>query len=51
MCSRWVDLGSVTNSFTSPLGAGLVAATAQTTTSAHSIHDHIVRFGINYRWN
>jgi len=46
----YVDLGSVTNSFTSAPGAGLVPTTAQTT-SAYSIHDHIVRLGINYRWN
>jgi len=47
----YVDLGSVSNSFTSALGAGLVPATSQTTTSSYTIHDHIVRIGINYRLN
>jgi len=23
----------------------------QTTTSAYTIHDHVVRFGLNYRFN
>jgi hypothetical protein len=39
----------VSNSFTSALGAGLVPATTQTTTSSSTIRDHIVRFGVNYR--
>jgi outer membrane immunogenic protein len=47
----YVDLGSVSDSFSSALGAGLVPATTQTTTSAYTIHDHIVRVGINYRLN
>jgi len=33
------------------LGAGLVPATTQTTMSAYTIHDHVVRFGLNYRFN
>ena len=45
----YVDLGSVTDSFTSALAPGVVrGATFQTTTSDYSVHDHIVRFGINY---
>jgi outer membrane immunogenic protein len=47
----YVDLGSVTNSFTSALGARLVPSTTQTTISSYSIRDHIVRFGLNYRFN
>jgi hypothetical protein len=31
------------------LGAGLVPATFQTTTSSYTIRDHIVRLGLNYR--
>ena len=46
----YVDLGSVSNSFTSALGAGLVPATTQTTTSSYTIRDHIVRLGLNYRF-
>jgi outer membrane immunogenic protein len=47
----YVDLGSVSDSFTSALGPGLVPATTQTTTGSYTIHDHIVRVGINYRLN
>jgi outer membrane immunogenic protein len=45
----YVDLGSVTNSFTSALDPGQVVPT-QTTTSSFSIHDHLVRVGLNYRF-
>jgi len=39
----------VTDSFTSALAPGVVrGATFQTTTTDYSVHDHIVRFGINY---
>jgi outer membrane immunogenic protein len=48
----YVDLGSVTNSFTSAINpAGILAGpagTAQTTTSVSSIRDHIFRVGLNY---
>jgi opacity protein-like surface antigen len=48
----YVDLGSITNSFTSAVDpAGPLAGpagTAQTTTSTSSIHDHIFRVGVNY---
>jgi outer membrane immunogenic protein len=47
----YVDLGRVSDSFTSALGPGLVPATTQTTTSSYTIHDHVVRVGINYRLN
>src|SRR5262249_46474172 len=46
----YVDLGHVPDSFSRALGAALVPATTQATTSSYSIHDHIVRFGLNYRF-
>jgi outer membrane immunogenic protein len=46
----YVDLGNVTNSLTTPLEPGQAPATVQTTTSSSNIHDHIVRFGVNYRF-
>jgi outer membrane immunogenic protein len=44
----YVDLGRVTNSFSNPLDPGLAPATVQITTSTSTIHDHIVRIGVNY---
>jgi outer membrane immunogenic protein len=45
----FVDLGSVSDSFASSLGAG-VGAPSQTTTTAYSIRDHIFRLGVNYHF-
>jgi outer membrane immunogenic protein len=47
----YVDLGSVSDSFSTALGAGIAPPTAQTTTSSFNIRDHIVRFGVNYQFN
>ena len=44
----YVDLGSVTNSFTVPGVA--VLGTNYTVSSSSSIHDHIIRVGVNYRF-
>ncbi len=58
--SRWsvkaeylyVDLGSVTDAFTSPLDVVTqFPSTSQTTSTSFKIHDHIVRFGLNYHFN
>ncbi len=48
----YVDLGSVSNSFatTVPTAANPGGPSTYTMTSASSIHDHIVRFGVNYRF-
>jgi outer membrane immunogenic protein len=43
----YVDLGSVSNTFTVPVTA---AAAAYTFTGSGSIRDHIVRTGLNYRF-
>jgi outer membrane immunogenic protein len=48
----YVDLGSMTNSFTTALDPGFAPpATSQTTSSSYSIRDHIVRVGLNYRFD
>ncbi len=47
----YVDLGKMTNSFTSALDPFQAPATAQTTSSVSSIHDHIFRLGVNYHLN
>ena len=47
----YVDLGKITNSFTSALDPFQAPATAQTTSSISSIHDHIFRLGVNYHLN
>ncbi len=47
----YVDLGKVTNSFTSALDPFQAPATSQTTSSVFSVHDHIFRFGVNYHFN
>ena len=46
----YVDLGTVTNSFSAPLDPSQVQTTISTT-SVSTIHDHIVRFGVNYHFN
>jgi outer membrane immunogenic protein len=46
----YVDLGSVTNSFTTALDPN-IALGPQTTTSSSAIRDHIVRFGLDYHFN
>jgi outer membrane immunogenic protein len=46
----YMDLGNVTNSFSSALGAGAAPATIQTTTSTYEVRDHVVRVGLNYRF-
>ena len=56
MSDRWsskfeylyVDLGSITNTFAVPV-TGAVAA-AHTVTSSSDIREHVVRFGVNYRF-
>jgi outer membrane immunogenic protein len=45
----YVNLGSVTNSFTSPLDPAALAGASVTTTSSSTIQDHIFRLGLNYR--
>jgi outer membrane immunogenic protein len=47
----YVDLGTVTNAFSAPLDASQLPQTTIATTSASTIHDHIVRFGVNYHFN
>ena len=42
---------SIGRNRTTALGAGLVPANSQTTTSSYTVRDHIVRFGVNYRLN
>jgi outer membrane immunogenic protein len=58
--SRWsvkaeylyVDLGSVTDAFTTPLDiVTQFPATSLTASTSFNIHDHIVRFGLNYHFN
>jgi len=47
----YVDLGSVTNSVTAAItGGGAAAPTSVTLASSHDIRDHIIRAGINYRF-
>jgi outer membrane immunogenic protein len=43
----YVDLGTVTNSFTVP---GALAGTTYTDTNSSKIRDNVVRFGVNYRF-
>jgi outer membrane immunogenic protein len=43
----YVDLGSISNSFSIPLTTG---AGAYTLSSSSEIRDHIIRFGVNYRF-
>ena len=45
----YVDLGSVTNTFSVP-GAAAAPGTIYTASSSSSIHDHIIRVGVNYRF-
>jgi outer membrane immunogenic protein len=45
----YVDLGTVTNSFTVPLTAA--PAALYTFTGSSHIRDHIIRVGVNYRFN
>lgn len=47
----YVDLGRVTDSFTSALDVFQAPATSQTTTTSFSVHDHVARFGVNYHFN
>ncbi len=47
----YVDLGSVTNTFSSPLDPTAALGPTQITTSASTIRDHIVRVGLNYHFN
>lgn len=44
----YVDLGSVNNNFTIPGAVG--AGTNYVVSSSSSIHDHIIRVGLNYRF-
>ncbi len=56
MSNRWstkleylyVDLGSVTNNFSLPGAVG--SGTNYVVSSSSSIHDHIIRVGVNYRF-
>jgi outer membrane immunogenic protein len=43
----YVDLGSVTNTFSAP---GALAGTNYVVSSSSHIHDNIIRFGVNYRF-
>ena len=47
----FIDLGSINDSFTSPLDFAQVTATTITTGTSFKIYDHIVRFGLNYHFN
>jgi outer membrane immunogenic protein len=47
----YVDLGRVTDAFTTGLDATQLPATSQTTSTSFKIHDHIVRFGLSYHFN
>ena len=47
----YVDLGKINNSFTTALDPFQAPATAQTTSSIFSVHDHIFRLGVNYHFN
>ena len=47
----YVDLGRVTDSFAVPLGPAVAPATTQTTVNSYSIHDNIVRVGVNYHFD
>jgi outer membrane immunogenic protein len=50
----YVDLGAFNNTFASPLSAlaagAFAPATTAVTTSTASLHEHIVRFGVNYHF-
>jgi len=46
----YVDLGRVTDSFTVALGPAIQTGAMQTTTNSYSIHDNIVRVGVNYHF-
>jgi len=46
----YVDLGTITNTFSIPIGGTPVTPAAYTYSSSAHIRDNIVRFGINYRF-
>ncbi len=46
----YVDLGTVTNSFSVPVTVGAVPGSAYTAASSTHIRDNIVRVGLNYRF-
>src|SRR5262249_4960742 len=46
----YVDLGTVTNTFASPLDPAAALGTTQITATSSSIRDHIVRVGVNYHF-
>jgi outer membrane immunogenic protein len=47
----YIDLGSITDSFTSALDTTQLPATSLTTATSFKIRDHIARFGLNYHFN
>jgi outer membrane immunogenic protein len=46
----YVDLGSITNSFAVPVAGPPLTPAAHNFASTSDIRDHIVRFGVNYRF-
>jgi outer membrane immunogenic protein len=46
----YIDLGSVTDAFTTPAAVAQLPITAITTSSTYSIHEHIARVGLNYHF-
>jgi outer membrane immunogenic protein len=47
----YVDLGTVTNTFASPLDPAAALGSTQITNTSSSIRDHIIRVGLNYHFN
>jgi outer membrane immunogenic protein len=47
----FIDLGKVSDSFTTLLDPIQLPATAQTTTTAFSVHENVARLGLNYHFN
>jgi outer membrane immunogenic protein len=46
----YVDLGRFNDSFTVALGPGVGAGGTQTTATSYSVHDNIIRVGLNYHF-
>lgn len=47
----FVDLGKITNSYTTPLSPGAGVGTDLMTSSTVKVQDHIARLGLNYQFN
>ena len=46
----YVDLGTVANAFVTPANGTPLVAAVHNYTSYDTIHDHIIRVGLNYRF-